>query len=244
MAQNNSTLKDKKVLIFGGSSGLGLATARAAATEGAILTIVSGNPGRIEEALQQLPKNAIGQTVDLREEGNIRQFFAGAGDFDHIVYTAGENLSLHAIGETDINDARGFFNLRYWGAFATVKYGTPHVNPCGSINLTGGIAGARPGKGWSVASSICGMMEGFTRATAVELAPIRVNCVVPGVIRTNLWDSISQADREQLFTSVSNSLLVKRIGAAEDIAQTFCYLMKQTFCTGQCLVVDGGAVLV
>ena len=71
MAQNNSTLKDKKVLIFGGSSGLGLATARAAASEGATLTIVSGNPGRIKEALKQLPKNAIGQTVDLREEGNI-----------------------------------------------------------------------------------------------------------------------------------------------------------------------------
>jgi NAD(P)-dependent dehydrogenase (short-subunit alcohol dehydrogenase family) len=244
MAQNNSTLNDKKVLIFGGSSGLGLATARAAASEGATLTIVSGNPGRIKEALKQLPKNAIGQTVDLREEGNIRQFFIEAGDFDHIVYTAGENLTLHTIGETDIDPARSFFNLRFWGAFATVKYGAPHVNPGGSINLTGGIASARPGKGWAVASSICGMIEGFTRSMAIELAPIRVNCVVPGVIRTNLWDSMSQTDREQLFTSVGNSLPVRRIGEAEDIAQTYCYLMKQAFCTGQCLVVDGGAVLV
>jgi NAD(P)-dependent dehydrogenase (short-subunit alcohol dehydrogenase family) len=244
MAQNNSTLRAKKVLILGGSSGLGLATAKAAAAEGAILTIISGNPLRIEEALKQLPENATGGTIDLREEGNIRQFFAGAGGFDHIVYTAGENLTLHTIEATDIDQARHFFNLRYWGAFAAVKYGAPHINPGGSITLTGGIAGARPGKGWSVASSICGMMEGLTRALAVELAPVRVNCVVPGVVKTNLWSSMADADREQLFASVSNSLLVKRIGEAEDIAQTYCYLMKQTFCTGQCLVVDGGAVLV
>jgi len=118
------------------------------------------------------------------------------------------------------------------------------LNPGGSISLTGGIAGARPGKGWSVASSICGMMEGFTRAMAVELAPIRVNCVVPGVIRTGLWSSMSEVDREQLYTSVANSLLLQRVGEASDIAQTFCYLMKQTFGTGQCLTVDGGAVLV
>jgi NAD(P)-dependent dehydrogenase (short-subunit alcohol dehydrogenase family) len=244
MAHNNITLKDKKILLFGGSSGLGLATAKAAAAEGAILTIVSGNSQRIQEALQGLPANAAGCTVDLREEKNIARFFAASGNFDHIVYTAGENLTLHTMVETDIDDARSFFNIRYWGAFAVVKYGAPHINSNGSINLTGGIAGARPGKGWSVASSICGMMEGLTRALAVELAPVRVNCVVPGLINTNLWNSMPAADRDQLFTSAASNLPIKRIGEAEDIAQTYCYLMKQAFCTGQCLVVDGGGVLV
>lgn len=244
MAQNNRTLKDKQVLILGGSSGLGLATARAAAAEGAILTIVSANQQRIDQALQQLPANATGHAVDLSLEKNIQHFFLRTGNFDHLVYTAGENLKLSPISDTPIDEARQFFNLRYWGAFAAVKYGAPHLNPGGSICLTGGIAGARPGKGWSVASSICGMMEGFTRAMAVELAPLRVNCVVPGVIRTNLWGSMNETEREQLYTTVGNSLLVKRVGEAEDIAQTFCYLMKQSFGTGQCLVVDGGAVLV
>jgi len=244
MAQHNSTLKDKKVLILGGTSGLGLATAKAAATEGAIITIVSGSQQRIDQALQQLPANATGHAIDLSLEKNIQQLFRQSGNFDHLVYTAAENLKLSNIAETNIDQARQFFNLRYWGAFAAVKYGSPCINPGGSICLTGGIAGARPGKGWAVASSICGTMEGFTRAMAVELAPLRVNCVVPGVVKTNLWNSMTEMDREQLYTTVGDSLLVKRLGEADDIAQTFCYLMKQAFCTGQCLVVDGGAVLV
>ena len=83
-----------------------------------------------------------------------------------------------------------------------------------------------------------------TRAMAVELAPIRVNQVAPGVTRTNLWNSMSETDREQLYTNVGNALPVKRIGEADDIAQTFIYMMKQHFATGQVITVDGGAVLV
>src|SRR5258707_5426606 len=105
MALNNSTLKDKQVLILGGSSGLGLATARAAAAEGAILTIVSANQQRIDHALQQLPGNATGHAIDLSQEKNIEQFFLRAGNFDHLVYTAGENLKLSVISDTNIDEA-------------------------------------------------------------------------------------------------------------------------------------------
>lgn len=102
----------------------------------------------------------------------------------------------------------------------------------------------RPGKGWALASSICGAMEGLVRAAAVELAPIRVNSVVPGVVKTNLWGSMTKADRQNLYKTVGDSLLVKRVGEAEDIAQAFVYLRKQHFSTGQNIVIDGGAVLV
>ncbi len=145
---------------------------------------------------------------------------------------------------TEIEQARSFFNIRFWSAFAAVKYGSKNLNPGGSINLTGGIAGMRPGKGWSVASAICGAMEGFVRAMAVELAPIRVNSVVPGVIQTNLWSSMSQTDRDALYQSVANTIPVQRAGQADDVALTFIYLMKQQFGTGQNIVVDGGTVLV
>jgi NAD(P)-dependent dehydrogenase (short-subunit alcohol dehydrogenase family) len=87
-------------------------------------------------------------------------------------------------------------------------------------------------------------MEGFVRAMAVELAPIRVNSVVPGLIKTNLWNSMADTDRENLFQSAGDALLVKRVGEAEDIALAFTYLMKQKFGTGQNLIIDGGAVLV
>lgn len=237
-------LKDKKVIILGGSSGLGLATAKAAAAEGATVIIVSGNQQRIDLALQELPDNSSGIAVDLLQEENIKTFFETAGSFDHLVFTAGENLILHNISDTDIEAARNFFNLRYWGAFAAVKYGAPHINPGGSISLTSGIASARPGAGWAIAASICGAMEGFVRTMAVELAPVRVNSVMPGVVKTNLWNSMSDNDRNNLYKTVGDSLPVKRVGEAEDIALAFLYLMKQQFGTGQNMIIDGGAVLV
>lgn len=240
----NTSLKSKKVILLGGSAGIGLATAKAAATEGANVIIVSSNQQRIDKALAELPSGSKGYAVDLSKEENIRSFFETIGNFDHLVYTAAENISLNAITETQIPIAQSFFNLRFWSMFTAVKYAAKNINPGGSINLTGGIAGMRPGKNWAVAAAICSAMEGFVRAAAVELAPIRVNSAVPGVIKTNLWDSMSATDRDALYQSVANAIPVQRAGEAEDVALTFIYLMKQQFGTGQNIVVDGGTVLV
>jgi len=237
-------LTGKKVILLGASSGIGLATARKAATEGASIVIVSGNRQRIDQALKELPAGSEGYAVDLSKEEDIKRFFSSAGRFDHLVYSAGENLTLSPIAQTDISQAQSFFTIRFWGAFAAVKYAAPLINEGGSIGLTSGTASARPGAGWSVASAICGAMEGFVRAMAVELAPIRVNCVVPGVIRSPLWDSMDPVQRDGLFQQVSNSSLVKRVGLPDDVAEGFIYLMKQRNGTGQSLLIDGGAVLV
>ncbi len=242
--QNQMKLTGKKVIVMGGSSGIGFATAKAAGEEGASVIIVSGNRQRVDKALSELPQGTQGYAIDLSKEDNIKNFFTEMGCFDHLVYTAGENLTLHTIDETELDQAKTFFEVRYWGAFAAVKYGSPFINQGGSIGLTSGIASTRPGKGWAVASSICGAMEGFVRALAVELAPIRVNSVVPGVVRTNLWNSMTEADREQLYKTSGDALLVKRVGEAEDIAQTFLYMMKQQYGTGQNILIDGGAALV
>lgn len=241
--ENRSSLNGKRVIILGGSTGIGFATAKAAAAEGAKVVIVSGNQGKINNALSQLPQDAEGYAVDLSHEENIKNFFEQAGSFDHLVYTAAENLNLYNIDQTDIEAARKFLNLRYWGAYAAVKYGTPFINKGGSINLTGGTAGTRPAAGWSIASSICGAMEGLVRALAVELAPIRVNSVVPGVIDTNLWDSMPAEDKEGLYNWAKDTLLLGRVGHADDVALAFVYLMKQSFGTGLNLVVDGGTLL-
>jgi NAD(P)-dependent dehydrogenase (short-subunit alcohol dehydrogenase family) len=239
-----NTLQGKQVVILGGSSGLGLATAKAAANEGASLIVVSGNQANINKALGQLPAGSKGYAVDLRQEEKIKDFFDLIGNFDHLVYTAGENISLDYIKELDIDAAKAFFTIRYWGALAAVKYGASHIRKDGSICLTSGIASVRPGAGWGIAASICGAMEGFGRAMAVELAPVRVNVVMPGVIKTNLWNSLSETDRNNLYRSVADSVPVKRVGEADEIAQTFLFLMKQQFATGQTFIIDGGTVLV
>jgi NAD(P)-dependent dehydrogenase (short-subunit alcohol dehydrogenase family) len=241
VATKSYDMNIKKVIVLGGSSGIGLATAKAALEAGAEVSIVSGNPARLALALGAV-SGASGFVVDLRQEQEIKAFFEKAGRFDHLVYTAGENLSLATLAETDLDSARAFFNIRYWGALTAVKYAAPYVNAGGSINLTSGIASSRPGKGWALASSICGAMEGLTRALAVELAPIRVNCVKPGVVKTPLWDSMD--NREQFYKATEAALLVGRVGEAENIAQAFLYLMNQPFGTGQALVIDGGAELV
>ncbi len=242
--QAKGTLQGKIVVVMGGSSGIGLATAKAAAIEGSQVTIVSSNEQRLNHALAQLPANCAARVVDLSKEDNIKSFFEQNENFDHLVYTAGENIVLNQLKDTDLDKARQYLMIRYWGAVASVKYAAPYLNKGGSITLTSGIASCRPGKGWWLGSSITSAMEGYTRAMAVELAPVRVNAVSPGVVRTNLWDSIPEVEREKYYTTVGNSLLVERVGEAEDIAQTYLYLMQQHFGTGQVIFVDGGAVLV
>lgn len=242
--QDHMSLKGKRVVVLGGSSGIGLATAQAAAREGAALVIASSRQARIDEALAILPAGAEGRALDLTQEGAIRDFFAGLGAFDHLVFTAGESLQLGPLAETDLNTAQTFFTLRYWGAWLAVKYGSGNIRPGGSIVLTSGIASARPRAGWALGASICAAMEGLTRALAVELAPVRVNIVSPGVVRSPLWSNMSEADREALYQNVSAALPVGHVGEVEEIAEAYLYLMRQSYGTGQVVTVDGGNVLV
>ena len=166
------------------------------------------------------------------------------GAFDHLVFTAGDQFRLHYLAATDLQPARRAFELRYWSALAAVKYGSESIRKGGSIVLTTGVAGQRPHKGWVVAASVCGTIEALTRALALELAPIRVNAVSPGVIRTNLWQNMTAAEPERLNESVGSSLPVWPGWRSHDIAQAYLFLMQEEFSAGQTLVVDGGTVLV
>jgi NAD(P)-dependent dehydrogenase (short-subunit alcohol dehydrogenase family) len=238
------TLNGQRIVILGGSSGIGLATAQAAAREGAAVVIVSSRQARIDEALAALPTNAAGRAVDLTNEAAIKALFAGLGAFDHLVFTAGETLQLGLLAETDIATARGFFDLRYWGAYMAAKYGSSHIRKGGSIVFTSGLAGARPHAAWSLGASICMAMEGLTRALAVELAPLRVNVVSPGVVKSPLWSAMSDAARDTFYQQAGERLLVGHVGEVDEIAAAYLYLMRQTYGTGQVLRVDGGGGLV
>ncbi len=236
--------ENKRVVIVGGSSGIGLAVAEQAAEQGAEVVIVSSNAERVQKAIQSIGGDVRGEAIDVSDEKAIAGFFTKLGAFDHLVFTAGDSLQLHALTDTDLKHARRAFELRYWSALATVKYGSPQIRKGGSIVLTTGVAGRRPHSGWVIAASVCGTIEALTRALAIELAPIRVNAVSPGVVRTNLWQNMRPAEREQLFESVGKRLPVGRVGEAHDIAQAYLFLMKEGFSTGQTIVVDGGTVLV
>ena len=237
-------LQDKRVVVLGGSSGIGLAVAYLAAAQGAKVVIASSRAERVHKAVECIGREVQGHAVDVSNERAVVTFFSKLGPFDHLVFTAGDSLHLHDLASTDLQQARSAFELRYWAALAAVKYGSPYIRQEGSVVLTTGIAGQRPQKGWVIAASVCGAIEALTRALALELAPIRVNAVSPGVVRTNLWQNMGAEEREELYESVGKSLPVGRVGEASEVAQAYLFLMQEGFATGQTVVVDGGTVLV
>lgn len=242
--QQESGLHNKRVVILGGSSGIGFAVAEQAASRGAQTVIVSSNAERVQKAIESLGGHTQGHALDLLDEQGVETLFTEVGAFDHLVFTAGDSLHLYELAATDLRQARRAFELRYWAALAAVKYGSKNIRKGGSIVLTTGVAGQRPHKGWVVAASVCGTIEALTRALALEIAPIRVNAVSPGVVRTNLWQNMTAEDRERLYERVGNSLPVGRVGEPHDIAQAYVFFMQEAFATGQTLVIDGGTVLV
>jgi len=238
------TLQDKRIVVLGGTSGIGLAVAQAAAKDGAQVLVASSDGARVKRALTTLPAGAEGRALDLTNAAAIEAFFDAVGPLDHLAYTAGESLKLSPLAEGDIDSARRFFELRYWGAFMAARWGHRQIRAGGSIVFTSGVAGARPRPGWSVAASVCAAMEGLTRALAAELAPIRVNIVSPGVVKTPLWREMPEEARESLYASEAQRLPVGHVADPQEIADGYLYLMRQTYVTGQTLVVDGGSLLV
>jgi NAD(P)-dependent dehydrogenase (short-subunit alcohol dehydrogenase family) len=232
------TLQDQRVVVLGGTSGIGLATAQLAASQGATVIVASSNPESVQRALATLPGSATGAAVDLTDSAAVATFFDELDPFDHLVYTAGEALTILDVGSMKLAEARTAFELRYFGALGAVNAAVPKIRPGGSVVLTTGAAGDRPGPGWSVAASICGATDSLVRALAVEIAPIRVNAVKPGVVRTPLWRGGLDYDE------TARHLPVGRVGEPEDIAAAYVYLLNQGYATGSIVSVDGGHVLV
>lgn len=243
-SERSGTLRGKRVVLLGGTSGVGFATAEAAAREGASVVVVSSRNERVDIAISRLPQGAEGHVVDLSNEEKVRAFFSQIGEFDHLIFTAGESLHIENISTIDTETARRFFNLRYWGAFMAAKYGSKNLREGGSIILTSGVAGVRPQKGWTVTASICSAIEALTRALAVELSPLRVNAISFGLMRTEMWNDMPEENRNDMYATFGKTLPVGRVGEPEDAAEAFLYLMREKYSTGQTIVVDGGSSLV
>ncbi|MFC3499437.1 SDR family oxidoreductase [Micromonospora krabiensis] len=237
------TLTDQRVVVLGGTSGIGLATATLAAREGAQVVVASSNQRSVDRALSTLPAGTTGHVADLTDTGDVSRLFEDLGPFDHLIYTAGEPLALMSVDALDLAAARAAFELRYFGSLSAVNAAVPHLRAGGSITLTTGTANHRPGAGWSVAASITGAIDALVRALAVELAPLRVNAVSAGVIRSPLWDSLPEETREQMYAQLSASLPLGRVGEPEEVAQAFVYLLRSTYATGTVVTVDGGTLI-
>lgn len=236
------SLKNAKVLIIGGTSGIGLGVATAAAERGAIPVVVSRRQSSVDRALANLPDQASGATVDLTDPASLNQLAEDVGAIDHLVFTAGESLELAPLADLTPDIVNRFFGTRFVGALSAVRVFAPHIAAGGSITLTSGTAAEQPGFG-ALPVSLCGAMNALTRALAFELAPLRVNAVAPGVVRTPLWDALADADRQAMYSQAAQQLPLGRIGEVADVARAYLYCMEQEFGTGTVITVDGGTPL-
>ncbi len=235
-------LKDKRVLVIGGGSGIGFGIAQGAADEGAKITIASRNAEKI--AIKAKNIGGTSAVLDVSEEANIAKFFKAHTGFDHIAFTAGDTdgLSPGALSDLDLKQAAQRFNTRFWGAVAVAKHGAIHLPPGGSFTITNGMLAHRPMKGMPIVAASATAAEGLTRGLAVELAPVRVNCVCPGLIETELFDRYGEA-RHEMLKAITQRQLIPRPGTPEEAAEAYLTSMRNTFMTGQIIKIEGGVAL-
>lgn len=234
------SLQGKRVVVLGASSGIGLATAQAAAREGASLVVVSSQEARLKEALKTLPANTEGHNFDLAHEESQKAFFEKIGDFDHLAFTAGDTLVVGPFDQVELAKAKRYWELRYWGSYYAAKYGHKHIRKGGSITFTGGAFVGKAAEHWATPIAVVHALKGLTESLALELKPLRVNVVAAGMMKSPLWTEMLGDAVDGVFEAATAGFPLGRAGTAEEMAKGFVYLMNQTYSTGLCLLIDGG----
>ncbi|CAE6430890.1 unnamed protein product [Rhizoctonia solani] len=257
MSKSTELLKSKKVIIVGGSSGLGRSLAAAVLAHGASVVIASSSQEKVNAALEKLKQEVspapnatiTGQAVDLKNFTALREFLSNEGPFDHFVITAGDLPGNFNFPDQEIDPAitKSYFDVRYWATVIAAQHIHKNklINPGGSIIQTIGASHYRPPPGWGLISAVVGAVESSTRGLAIDLKPIRVNTICPGLVDTEFHDSMPTDAKEQFFQSQREKLPVGHVGTPEEVAEAYIFAMKVcTYLTGQVIVVDGGGVLV
>lgn len=237
------SLKDKQVVLIGASSGMGLATAKAAAEAGAKVILVARRQEALERAVTEVGQRARAIVADISDEQAIKSLFTQVETVDHLI-TAAADLTFAPIQQLNSAAAKNIIASKILGPFYAVKYAAPCLSKNGSITFFSGFSAWKPVAGTALIAAVDGALAAFCRSLAVELAPIRVNVMAPGVVETLMWQGVPEEQRQDFFATVSKQLPVGRIGSLEDMADAVLYLMQSSFITGTVLHVDGGHLLV
>jgi NAD(P)-dependent dehydrogenase (short-subunit alcohol dehydrogenase family) len=244
-------MNQARVVVVGGSSGIGLGVAEAALAAGATEVVIAGrSTERLAAAERALGAHGPGRVraipLDVTDEKQIRTFFETVGPFDHLAITAAETR-YQALTAFDEGAARTVIESKLLGPVLLAKHAAARIRPGGSITLTAGVASERPLPKGALVAAVNGGLMALGRALALELAPIRVNVVSPGWVDTPVWDRLvgtAVGGKEAAFAAMAARLPVGRIGSPADIAEAFLFLMQNGFTTGTTLHVDGGHQLV
>lgn len=239
----NLSLRNQRIVIIGGSSGIGLATAKQALDQGAYVVIAGRSEERLNQAKQYLASDELtAYVLDNRDEQQLKSFFEKLGSFDHL-FTPGASYVRGPLS-SDAETAHSCFNAKFWPQYNASKYAAPFIRPGGSIVLMSGAFGQRPLSGGASYAACNGAIESLGKALAVELAPVRVNVISPGTIRTAFnWEGAAQEVRDQSYDEYAKINLLGKIGHADEAAHTTIYLMTNGYTTGSTLFPDGGYIL-
>ncbi|MDF3834331.1 SDR family oxidoreductase [Cupriavidus basilensis] len=235
--------KDARVLVVGGSSGIGLAAAAGFAARGASVTIASRSREKVDAAVRGLAGSAgavTGATLDVTDDASVARFMEGAQPWDHVVISAAQTPTGQ-VRQLPLADAYAAMDSKFWGAYRVARL-VP-VRAGGSLTLVSGFLGMRPSKTSVLQGAINAALESLGRGLALELSPVRVNTVSPGLIATPLWDRLDAATRQSMYESVAARLPAQRIGQPEDVANAILYLAGTGYATGSTVLVDGGGAI-
>lgn len=239
----SAALQDARVVIIGGSSGIGLATAQMALDAGAQVTIAGRDKDRLAAALDVLGGKASGVACDVSDEASVRDLFDDMDHIDHVANFGGSHIN-GPITELDTDAMRANVDGRFWGPVHVFKYAAPKMTD-GSITICTGAGVAKPRPGGAIVSAGCGGSEYLALGMASELAPIRVNVIRPGIVDTPLLDRLAAgAKREQIIDFMSKRVPLGRVAQPEEIADGVVFLMRNRYITGTTLTIDGGSGLV
>ncbi|MEM8686114.1 MAG: SDR family oxidoreductase [Pseudomonadota bacterium] len=237
-----SSLTGKTVVVLGGGSGIGKAIAQAASHDGAGLVLSS----RMRAKLEQVADGLGGATVvpvDMTDGASVERWAAELPKFDHLVISA--STAVHGTFQELEEDAlRSMFEAKFFGPYRSAKAALSKINPGGSITFFSGVLSRRPGLNCSGLGAVNGAVESLSYALGLELGPeIRVNCVSPGMVRSEAYDGVPEDAREAMYEATGQSLPLGRVGTVAEAAAAALYLMTNTFSTGIVLDVDGGHMI-
>jgi NAD(P)-dependent dehydrogenase (short-subunit alcohol dehydrogenase family) len=234
------SLRNQRILIIGGSSGIGLATAVGAIAAGATVTIASRNQEKLDAAAATLGDVARTALLDTGDNALVEKFFQQEEPWDHIVISAAQTKG-GPVRSLSLGDAEAAMESKFWGAYRVAR--AARLKEGGSLTFVSGFLSERPSATAVLQGAINAALESLARGLALELAPVRVNAISPGVIATPLWNYLPEEKRNAIFEGAASKLPVRRVGQPQDIANAALFLMTTPFATGSTVRVDGGGVI-
>ena len=231
-------LAGEKVVVVGGSSGIGRATAELAKREGAEVIIASRNADRLNAAADTIGVRAI--AADVTDDKSVEYLFRACGVIDHVAVTAAQ-LRSGPFKTVGMEDVRATMESKFWGAWRVAR--SAEIRPGGSLTLVSGFLSVRPRPNSAIVGAANGAIESLARSLALEIAPVRVNAVSPGIIDTPIRAAMPEAARLDMLAKTAASLPVGRVGTGDDVARQILAFMTIGFATGSIVYLDGGALI-